>query len=88
MSPPRLGASSERPLRGRGAPIPETRSLYRVVEPVRAVQVRDGYVWHAGLLRAWRREHGRWVAFVNVTKRPGETYVRWVAATHVRPLEG
>jgi hypothetical protein len=46
---------------------------YRVVEPTRAAQVRDDGVWYPGLLRAWRRDVQGWLAFVNVTKRPGET---------------
>jgi hypothetical protein len=59
---------------------------YRVVEPTRAVQVRDGGIWYAGLLRAWRRDTQGWVAFVNLTGRPEETYVRWVDVDRVRPM--
>jgi len=48
------------------------------------VEVRDDDVWYPGLLRAWRREYDGWVAFVNLTKTPGETYLRWVDADQVR----
>jgi hypothetical protein len=49
--------------------------------------VCDNGLWYSGLLRAWRREDGGWLAFVNMTKRPGETYVGWVDAEHVRLVE-
>ena len=59
-------------------------SISTEVDPRRHVEVlEDGTLW-PGMLRWWRRDGDRWLAFVDITNRPGITYVRWVPAERVR----
>ncbi len=51
------------------------------VEPRRSVDVLHDDRWHRGVLRGWRRGAAGWEAFVDVTPRPGYTYLRWVTST-------
>lgn len=59
-------------------------SRSREVTPRRRVDVLEDGTCYAGMLRWWRRDGDQWLAFVDVTHRPGISFVRWVPADQVR----
>ena len=58
---------------------------YRLVEPVRVVDVLYNLTWHTGLLRAWRRKDGRWLAYVEFSHPNGVTQPMWFDEDDIRP---
>ena len=63
-----------------GAPMATSRE----VSPRRAVEVLGNGMWRPGLLRWWRRDGDRWLAFVDVTHRP-RLHVRALGAGRPGP---
>jgi hypothetical protein len=60
---------------------------YRRVDPVQLVEVLHKLMWRTGLLHAWRRAQGRWLADVEFSHPDGVTQPEWFDQNDIRPLE-
>ena len=58
---------------------------YRRVEPCQVVEVLHKRVWHKGRLYAWRRDDGRWLAYVEFSHPNGVTQPKWFDQDDIRP---
>lgn len=58
---------------------------YVDVHPPQLVDVLVDDRWLPGMLSAWRRDRGRWSAFVAYHVEVGKQHLAWVTANRVRP---
>jgi hypothetical protein len=55
------------------------------VTPPKLVEVSVGGSWHAGELRAWRRDRGVWRGYVTYSVGVGLRHVGWIDQHQLRP---